>query len=168
MANCHALSLWQDILWAIIGSVDAAYTQYEADCLNWQSIITDGHKLLSKAGLLQFKELCDNNYFLCEGEYDLYKEWAQVIEAKPRYMNIMSGIITDKDEQAWNNDKNHFDNYSDNNRMQAFFLGHYQMLAYYQWLSFCPEGAALFCNFEVSKSVCLVSIIMKMSHKEFT
>ncbi len=100
MADCHALNLWQDILWAIIGSVDAAHTQYEADCLNWQSIINDDHEFLSKANILQFKELCDNNYFLCKDEYDLYKEWTQVIETRSRYINIMSGLITDEDEQA--------------------------------------------------------------------
>jgi hypothetical protein len=78
----------------------------------------------------------------------------------------MSGLITDKDERAWNDNKNQFDNYSDR---QAFSLVHHQTLAcYHQWLSFCPEEAALFCNFEVSKSVCLASIIMKMSHKEFS
>jgi hypothetical protein len=66
----------------IIGSVNAAHTQYEADCLHWQSVIADGHEVLSKSDLLQFKELCDNNYFLCKGEYDLYKEWAQVKKGK--------------------------------------------------------------------------------------
>ncbi len=148
--------------------MDASHTQYEADCLNWQSVIDDGHELLSKADFLKFKELFDNNYFLCKNEHDLYKEWAQVIEARPRYINIMSGLITDKDERAWNNDENQFDHYSGNDRRQAFFLVHHQMLAYHQWLSFCPEEAALFHNFEVSKSVCLAMIIMKMSHKEFS
>jgi hypothetical protein len=80
----------------------------------------------------------------------------------------MSGLITDKDEQAWNDDKNQFDNYSDNDCRQAFFLAFHQMLAYHQWLSFCQEETALFCNFEVRKSVCLALIIMKMSHKEFS
>jgi hypothetical protein len=83
----------------VIGSVDAAHTQYEADCLNWQSIIDGGYELLSKADILQFKELCDSNYFLCKDEYDLYMN-GQVIEARPRYINIMSGPIADKDEQA--------------------------------------------------------------------
>jgi hypothetical protein len=80
----------------------------------------------------------------------------------------MSSLITDKDEQAWNNDEDHFDDYLDGNRRQAFFLLHYQMLAYHQWLLFCPEEAALFHNFKVSKSVYLFSIMMKMSHQEFT
>jgi hypothetical protein len=80
----------------------------------------------------------------------------------------MLDLITDKDKRAWNNDKNHVDDYSEDNRRQALFLAHHQMLAYHQWPSFCPEEAALFCNFEVSKSVCVVSITMKMSHKEFT
>ncbi len=113
-------------------------------------------------------ELCDNNYFLCGGEYDLYKEWTQVIEARPRYINIMSGQITDKDEQAWNHDQNQFDDYSDDDCRQACFLEHHQMLAYHQFFSFCPKEAALYCNFKVSKSVCLALIIMKMSHTEFT
>jgi hypothetical protein len=54
--------------------------------------------------MLQFKEFCDNNYLPCEDEYDLYKEWAQ--DARPRYTIIMSGLITDKDEQAWNDAEN--------------------------------------------------------------
>jgi hypothetical protein len=56
----------------------------------------------------------------------------------------MYGQITDKDEQAWNEDKSRFDNSSDNNRRQAFFLVHHQMLAHHQWLSYCSEEAALF------------------------
>jgi hypothetical protein len=83
---------------------------------------------------------------LCEDEYDLYEEWTQVVEARPRYIKIMSGLITDEDEQGWNNDKNQFDDYSDNNRRKAFFLLHQQLLAYHQWLSYPPEEAALFCN----------------------
>jgi hypothetical protein len=57
--------------------------------------------------MLQFKELCDNNYMLCKDEYDLYKEWTQVTKARPRYINIMYGRITEKDDdQAWNDDEN--------------------------------------------------------------
>ncbi len=40
--------------------------------------------------MLQFKELCDNNYMLCEDEYHLYDEWTQVMEGGPRYVSIMS------------------------------------------------------------------------------
>ncbi len=90
-----------------------------------------------QAYMLQFKELCNNNYLLCEDEYDLYKEWTQEIDARPRYINIMYGWITDKDERAWNNYKNRFDVYSDNSRRQAFSLLHHQMLAYPQCLSYC-------------------------------
>jgi hypothetical protein len=105
MDDCHAFYLWQKIMQAIIGSADTAHTKYEADSLDWQSVINDSHELLCKADMLQFKELCDINYLLCEDEYDLNKEWTQVIEARPRYINIMYGRIADKDEQAWNNDK---------------------------------------------------------------
>jgi hypothetical protein len=100
MDDCHALYLFQEILRAIIGSVDTAHTKYEADCLDWQSVINDSHELLCKADMLQFKELCIKNYLLCKDEYDLYKEWTQVIEARPRYINIKYGQITDKDERA--------------------------------------------------------------------
>ncbi len=82
--DCHALYLFQEILRTIIESVDTTHTKYETDCLDCQSIIDDGNELLCKADMMQFKELCDNNYMLCEDEYDLYKEWAQVPEARPR------------------------------------------------------------------------------------
>jgi hypothetical protein len=144
MDDCRAFYLFQEILLTIIGSVDNAHTKYEADCLDWQSVIDDGNELLCKADMLQLKELCDNIYMLCKDEYDLYKERTQVTEARPRYINIMSGRITDEDERAWNDDENRFDDSSDNDRRQAFFHTHHQLLAYHQWLSYCPEEAALF------------------------
>jgi hypothetical protein len=106
MDDCHAFYLFQEILQTIIESVDTAHTKYEADCLDWQSVINDGNELLCKAEMMQFKELCNNNYMLCEDEYDIYKEWTQVTEARPRYINIMYGWINDEDERAWNDDKN--------------------------------------------------------------
>ncbi len=168
MDECHAFYLWQEILRAIIRSVDTAHTKYEADCLDWQSVINDGPELLCQAGMLQFKELWDYNYLLCEDEYDLYKEWTQVIEARPRHIDIMYGRITDKDEWAWNDDEIQFDDYSDNGCRQDFFLAHHQMLACHQWLSYCPEEAALFQNFEVSKPVCTASTNVKMSLIDFS
>jgi hypothetical protein len=158
MDDCHAFFLFQEVLQTIIGSVDTAHTKYEADCLDWQFVFNDGNDLLCKADTMQFKELCNNNYMLCEDEYDLYKEWTQVTEARPRYINIMFGWINDKAEQVLNNDKNPFNDSSENNRRQAFFLAHHQIMAYHQCLSYCPEEAALFQNFKVSKPVCTASI----------
>jgi hypothetical protein len=77
----------------------------------------------------------------------------------------MPCLITDKDERAWYDDKNQFDDYSDNNYRRAFFLTYHQMVAYHQGLSFCLQEAALCRNFEVSKPVCLALIIMNKSHK---
>jgi hypothetical protein len=108
--------------------------------------------------MMQFNELCDNIYMLCEDEYHLYKEWTQVMQARPRYVSIMYSRITDEDKRAWNKEESRFDDSSDNNRRQAFFLAHHQMLAHHQWLSYHPEEATLFQNFEVSKPVCTASI----------
>ena len=106
MDDCHALYLFQDILRTFIESVDTVHTKYEADCLDWQSVIDDGNELLYKADMMQFNELCNNNYMLCKHEYDLYKEWTQVTEARPRYINIMYGQINDKNKRVQNSDKN--------------------------------------------------------------
>jgi hypothetical protein len=76
--------------------------------------------------------------------------------AKPKYINIMSALITEEGEQEMNNKENHSDNGSDINRSRAFFLAHHQLLVYHCWLLFCPEEAALFQKFEVSQFVCLV------------
>jgi hypothetical protein len=91
---------------AISGSIYAGHHQYEAACLDWQSVIYGGHKLLRKADFRQFKALCDNNYNPCKGEYYLYKEWAAVITAKPKYIAIMCRLITDKDGE---DKESHFD-----------------------------------------------------------
>jgi hypothetical protein len=95
---------------------------------------------------------------LCKDEYHLYNELTHVMEGRPRYVSIMYGGITDKDEQAWNDDQRRFDDSSDNDRRQAFLLAHHQMLAHHQWLSYRPEEAALFRNFKVSKPVWTASI----------
>jgi hypothetical protein len=108
--------------------------------------------------MLQFKELCDNNYMLCEDEYHLYNEWTQVMQGRPRYISIMYSWITDKDKRAWNEEKSRFNDSFDNNCRQAFFLAYHHMLAHHQWLSYCPEEAALFQKFEASKPVCTASI----------
>ncbi len=75
---------------------------------------------------------------------------------KPKYINIMSGMITEEEEHKMNDKKNHFEDGSDDDRKQAFFLAHCQLLAYHHWLLFCPEEAALFQKFEVSQFVHLV------------
>jgi hypothetical protein len=156
--NCHAFYLFQEILQIIIGCVHNAHTKYEADCLDWQYVINDGNELPCKADMLQFKELWDNNYMLSKDEYHLYNEWTQVTEGWPRHVSIMYGWITDKDKRAWNKDESWFNDSSDNDRRQAFFLAHHQMLAHHLWLSYCPLEAALFWNFEGSKPVCTASI----------
>jgi hypothetical protein len=56
--------------------------------------------------MLQFKELYDNNCMLCKNEYDIYKEWTHVKDARLRYINIMYSWITDEDDQAWKYDEN--------------------------------------------------------------
>jgi hypothetical protein len=105
MDDCHAFYLFQEILWTIIESVDTAHTKYEADCLDWQFVIDDGNELLCKVDMMHFKKLCDNNYMLCKDEYDLYKEWTHVTEARPRYINIMYSWISDEEEQVWKDDE---------------------------------------------------------------
>ncbi len=92
MDDCHVLYLFQETLQT------TAHTIYEADCQDWKSVIDDDDEFVCKADMMQFKGLCNNNYMLCKDEYDLYKEWTQVIEARPRYKNIMYGRINDKDK----------------------------------------------------------------------
>jgi hypothetical protein len=85
--------------------------------------------------------LCDNDYVPFKGEYYLNKKWAAMITAKPKYIAIISRLITDKDGE----DKgNHFDNGLDDDCRQACFLAHHQLLVYHCWLSFHPQEAALF------------------------
>ncbi len=74
MDDCHALYLSQEILRTIIESVDTTHTKYEADCLDWQAVIDDGNEHLCKVDMMQFKNLCSNNYMLCKDESSLRYE----------------------------------------------------------------------------------------------
>jgi hypothetical protein len=109
-------------------------------CHDWRSVISVGQELLSKADLRQFKALCDNDYISCKGEYYLYKDWAAMIMAKPKYIAIMSGLTSEEDEV---DEEHHFNDGSDNNCRQAYFLAHHQLLAIIVG-SFHPQEAALF------------------------
>jgi hypothetical protein len=104
----------------------------------------------------QLKALCDNRYYLCRDEYYLYEEWDHFTRARPRYVSIMDGLITEDDEQEMNNKENHVKNGVDEDRSQVFFLAYHQLMVYDCRLLFRLEEAALFWRFEVSHFVCLV------------
>ncbi len=104
----------------------------------------------------QFKALCDNCYYICRDEYHLYKEWDELTRARPRYVSIMDGLITENDEKEMNNKENHYNNRADEERSQAYFLAYHQLMVYHCWLLFCLEEAALFWRLKVSCFVCLV------------
>jgi hypothetical protein len=91
---------------AIVGCVYATHHQFEVTCHNWQSVIESGCKLLSRADLRQLKALCNDNYSLCRDEHHFYEEWEEVLKTRPKYISIMSGLITKEEEQEMNNKKN--------------------------------------------------------------
>jgi hypothetical protein len=126
------------------GCVYAAHHQYEAACHNWQSVIETGCRLLSRADMRQFTALCDDDYFLCRDEHHLYNECEEVTRARPRYISIMSGLVTEEAEQEMNDKENHYDKGADKDLSQAFFLVYHQLMAYHCWLLFHWEEAALF------------------------
>jgi hypothetical protein len=68
-------------------------------CHNWQSVIETGCKLLSRADMRQFKALYDDDNPLCYDEHDLYREWEEVFRARPKYISIMSGLVTEEDSK---------------------------------------------------------------------
>ncbi len=92
----------------------------------------------------QFRALCNNGYYLFRDEYYLYKEWEELTRARPRYIIIMDGLITEDDEQDIYDKENPYNNRAYENCCQMFFLAYKQLMAYHCWLSFCPEEVALF------------------------
>ncbi len=104
----------------------------------------------------QFKALCDNDYYLCRDEYHLYKEREELTRARPRYISIMDGLITEDNKREMHNKENPYNIGADECCSQAFFLLYHQLMAYLCWLSFRPKEAALFWRFEESHFVYLV------------
>jgi hypothetical protein len=141
---------------AIVGCVIAAHHQFEVACHNWRSIAETGHRLLSGRDTRQFKALCDDGYPLCRDEYHLYEEWEERTRARPRYISIMDGLITEDDKQEMNNEENPYNKEAEEDCSQVFFLAYHQLIACHHWLSFCLEEAALFQRFKVSHFVCLI------------
>ncbi len=83
---------------AIVGYLITAHHQFEVACHNWWSLAETGRKLLSRRDMRQFKALCGDDYPLCRDEYHLYKEWEEITRAKPRYISIMDGLVTEDEE----------------------------------------------------------------------
>jgi hypothetical protein len=127
-----------------IGCIIAAHHQLKVAYHNWRSIAETGCKLLSRRDMRLFKALCDDDYSLCRDEYHLYKEQEEVTRARPRYISIMDGLVTEDDEQEKNNKENHYNKVGDKDCSQAFFLAYHQLMRYHCWLLFFSEGAASF------------------------
>ena len=70
----------------------------------------------------QFKALCDNGYYLCRDEYHLYKEWEELTRARPRYISIMDGLITEDGEQEMNKEENPHNDGVDKDHSQVLYL----------------------------------------------
>ncbi len=50
--------------------------------------------------------MCDNVYYFCMDEDHLYKEWEEFARARPKYISIMDGMITEDDKQEMNKKEN--------------------------------------------------------------
>ncbi len=69
----------------------------------------------------QFKDLCDDDYSLCRNEHHLYKEWEELTRVRPRYISVMSGLVTEEDKQEMNDEENPYNKGVDKDCSQAFF-----------------------------------------------
>jgi hypothetical protein len=56
---------------ALIHVVDHANKSYKADCLGWEDVISDAHKLLTLRDLERCAALCNDAHDAVEGEYHL-------------------------------------------------------------------------------------------------
>jgi hypothetical protein len=72
--------------------------------LKWPAII--GGALLKLAASCWAEGMCDNVYYFCMDEDHLYKEWEEFARARPKYISIMDGMITEDDKQEMNKKEN--------------------------------------------------------------
>ncbi len=56
---------------AVISCIDAAYTNYELNLLDWQQVVEIGWRLLTKQDMGRFEEMCEEGLFRARGLWTL-------------------------------------------------------------------------------------------------
>jgi hypothetical protein len=138
---------------ALVHIVDQANERFEANCSGWRDVISSAHDLLTHRDLERVAAICNESYDAVEGEYYLYESWQFSFLGPPTYIQIRNGVKgheEDKESNYVGSGDGSWGGSIGSTGGCEYFLVYHQWIVYFDWLQFCPEETARYCQFEVS------------------
>ncbi len=117
--------------------------------MEWQRVIEVGWRLLSRADMERFEQMCKDG-LLGPSDYGIFEDWLAVDWSREGYFCIRDGLVLEGEIQEMEDKENHNDEEPYKARVHAFFLAYHQMCTYRCWLLFHETDFERYCKFEVS------------------
>jgi hypothetical protein len=134
---------------ALINCIHAAHTKYESNAMNWQMVIETRWRLLTRADMERFEQMCEDG-LLGPSDYGIFEDWSAIDRSRDGYLRIKDGLVLEGEIQEVEDEENHYDKEPYKAGVHAFFLAYHEMRAYCQWFSFRPTDLERYCKCEVS------------------
>ncbi len=117
--------------------------------MDWQRVSEIGWRLLSKADMKRFKQMCEDG-LLGPSNYGIFEDWSAIDRSRDGYLCIKNGLVFEGEDQEMEDGENFYDEEPYKARVHAFFLAYHQVHTYCWWLLFCPTDLERYREFEVS------------------
>ncbi len=134
---------------ALINCINAAHEKYESNAMEWEQVIVTGWRLLSRADMGRFGQMCKDG-LLGPSDYGIFEDWLAIDWSREGYLCIRDGLVSKGEIQEMEVKENHYDEGPYKAHVQAFFLVYHQTRAYCHWLLFRPTDLERYRKFKVS------------------
>jgi hypothetical protein len=134
---------------AFINCIHAAHTKYDSNAMNWQMVIETGWRLLLKADMGRFKQMCEDG-LLGRINYGIFEDWSAIDRSRDGYLHIKEWLVLEGEIQEMVDEENFYDKELYKARNHAFFLAYHQVCAYHWWRLFRLTDLERYHKFEVS------------------
>jgi hypothetical protein len=118
--------------------------------MDWQWVIEIGWRLLTKADMERFEQMCEDGLLGGPSNYGIFKDWSAINRSRDGYLRIKDGLVSEREIQEMEDKDNPYDKEPYKARIHAFFLVYHEMRAYHWWLLFHPMDLERYCEFDVS------------------
>ncbi len=138
-------------LQAIADCIRKSYRCYQADPTGWEGVREIGLSLLSLDNLERY-------HITSPDKGDLQDEWEEVVTNGGKYVNLLVGLLTDKNIRVTRDEENHYDEEHWNGVTRNYYVAYHQLKVHLCWLATRPDVAAHYHRFQVSVfSICVAT-----------
>jgi hypothetical protein len=135
---------------ALINCINAAHEKYESNLMDWQRVIEIGWRLLSRADMERFGQICKDG-LLGPSNYEIFEDCLAVDWLREGYLHIRDGLVLKGEIQEVEDEENCYDKELYKARVHEFFLVYHQIRTDCCWLLFRPMDLEHYHEFEVSQ-----------------